>query len=330
MLKNKYLIYGLILVFAVVFPFVMRTAFLRDLLVMTLIFAMLTLSLDLIVTGMGQFSFGHQAFFALGAYTAGILSLKLGVPPFIGMLVAGAAGGISGYLVGLVALRRTRGVYLAIVTLGVSVILSQVFSYSGFRGITGGNVGLSGIPSMVLPGGMIIKSDLSYYFFVLVIVLIIIYVINSWKRSRFGRAAASLRDNEVLASSTGISPYKIYTMTFAMSTAIAGLAGGLYTYYLNFVSPPIFGAAYMSKILVMLFVGGVGTIGGPFLGSFVFTFVPKWLPSQEIGLVFFGIILVVCILFMPNGLLPALISLFKNFVRRLSKRRDAKTVLRQS
>jgi len=320
-LKDKRFTYGLLLALAIVFPFILRTAYWRDLLVLTVIFAILTLSLDIIVTDMGQFSLGHNAFFAIGAYSSALLSLKLGVPPLLCFLAASAFTALAGFLVGYVALRSTRGVYLAIVTLGFSVILYMVVRF--FKDFTGGTWGIADVPAPVIAiphlPELVFKSEISYYYLALVFLIITIYLINRWQRSRFGRAVAALRENEMLAKSTGIYPAKLYTMAFVLATAIAGLCGALYAHYLHYVYPMLFGMSYMFMLLVMLFTGGVGTMGGPMVGAFIFTFVPEWLPtSDEVDNLIFGVILLTFIIFMPQGVYPALRSLAKNLTQRLS------------
>jgi len=154
-LQDKRFAYGLLLVLFVAFPFILTTDFLRSLLVLGVIFAMLTLSLDIIVSGMGQFSFGHQAFFAIGAYTTTFLSVKLGVTPFVGFLAAFAFTGLVGLLVGYIALRAVRGVYLAIVTLGFTMILSRLVRY--FREFTRGTWG-----SLLCLSGSLLATRLTF------------------------------------------------------------------------------------------------------------------------------------------------------------------------
>lgn len=329
MLQDKRFTYGLLLALGIAFPFFLRTDYWRDLLVLAVIFAILTLSLDIIISGMGQFSLGHQAFFAIGAYTSSLLSLRLGVAPFLSFLAAFASAALAGLLVGYIALRSTRGVYLAIVTLGFSVIMFVVVRY--FKDFTGGSWGITDIPPPVIaiPGlpEIVFKSEFSYYYLALVFLIVTIYLISRWQRSRFGRAAAALRESEMLAKSTGVPAVRLYAMTFGLAAAIAGLSGALYAHYLHYVSPMLFGIFYLFKLLVMLFVGGVGTMGGPVLGAVIFTLVPEMFPtSEEVDFLIFGIILLITIVFMPQGIYPALRSLGKIFTQRFSRARKAEIV----
>lgn len=328
LLKNGSIRILLAIVIACALPFILRTDYNRSLLVLTVIFAIFTLSLDIIISGMGQFSFGHQALFAIGGYATGILTVHTGVSPFLGLLLAPIVSGIAGLFIGYVALRSTRGVYLAIITLGFTVILETLASYRNFRTFTGGTAGISQIPPPViqLPGisHIVIKSETSYYYLALICLLLVIFIISRWQRSRFGRAVAALRENENLAKSIGISPVKLYTMAFVLASAIAGLAGALSAHYSHYVYPGLFDMNYILMPLVMLFVGGPGTFIGPILGSAIFTF-GSMPASSEISLLIFGIILLLFIRFMPHGVYSYLKlgirSLFERYVQGKNKER---------
>jgi branched-chain amino acid transport system permease protein len=322
------LIYGLLLALVIAAPFVLQSSFLRDLLIMSGIYAILTLSLDVIVSGMGQFSFGHQAFFAIGAYTSALLSVKLGVPPFVSFFGAAACAGLVGLLIGSIALRALRGVYLAIVTLGFSVIMLVLTR--GLRGFTGGESGILRIPppTIPIPGhpDVVFGSEFSYYYIVLICLLLVLYLISRWQHSWWGRAVTGLREHEALANSIGIVPITLYGMAFAFATAIAGLSGALFAHYQLAVYPSLFNLQYMFLMLVMLFVGGKGTLGGPILGAVFFIFVPKFLPIKgEMNLLLFGGILLLTILFMQSGVYPALVSLGHRLMKLFSGVKEAET-----
>jgi branched-chain amino acid transport system permease protein len=302
---------------AIAAPLVIRDNYERELLVMTLIFAMLALSLDLIIGYMGQFSFGHQAFFGIGAYTSTLLTLKLGVPVWIGFLGAITAGAVSGFVLAFISLRGSRGMALAVITLGFGVIIWLVGSHS-YR-LTGGMAGLYNIPSPTISIPYLFqitfRSELSYYYLALGMLLFTLYLISSLLRSRFGRALIGLRENEDLASSVGISPFRYYLWTFTFATALAGLAGATWVHHLRVINPTMLSLHYMQMMLIMVLVGGTGTLGGPVLGAFVFTFILEHLQfSLQLKYLLFGIILVVSILFMPRGLYPRITSLWKYFV----------------
>ena len=131
----------------------------------------------------------------------------------------------------------------------------------------------------------------------------------------------AIRENEELAKSTGIYSFRYYILAFTMATALAGLAGGLYAHYLGIVNPVLLGVEYIVMMLVMVIIGGTGTIGGPILGSFIYVFVLEWLPTgRQISLVIFGVIVLLCVIFMPRGIYPYLDSFFKRFTVQKSNK----------
>lgn len=289
-----------ILVVAIVLPLVLNSPFYRDLLVMSLIFALLALSLDVIMGGMGQFSFGHAAFFGLGGYASALLTLRLGVPVWVGFVAAMMVGGVCGLLLGLASLRRTRGISLAIVTMGLGLIAMTLMQNAS--GISGGMAGLILIPKAAI-GSFEFSSELSYYYLALVMVIAVMYFLHRMWRCRLGRGVIAVRENEQLARSIGIPAYRYYVIAFAVSTALAGLAGANYAHYTGFLNPRDMGFTNMLLVLGMVLVGGRGTFGGPILGALVFVFLQKVLPvSPDLRLVVFGAVLFVFIVFAPRGI----------------------------
>lgn len=323
MLRGKCFGYLVIFALAIVAPFLLRGIFQRDLLVLSGIFAILALSLDIIMGGMGQYSFGHAAFFGIGAYTSALLSLKLGgASAWLGFLLAPVLAGAVGSIIGFVCLRTLRGIPLAIVTVGFAVVFLLIAN--NWWTVTGGPRGLLRIPhpSIAVPflPEIVLRSDISHYYLVLAFLLLTMYLISRLRHSRFGRALASLRENEDLARSIGVSPIRYYTLGFTLATALAGLSGSLYAHHLTVVNPLLFSLYYMFIMLVMVIVGGSGTLGGPVLGAVIFVWVPPLMPvAKEYRLLIFGAILFAFVLFMPRGVYPGLISLwdrFTNFVRK--------------
>ena len=284
---------------------------------MTCIFAILALSLDIIVGYMGQFSFGHQAFFGIGAYASSLVTLRLGVPVWIGFLAAIASTAIFGFIFGYICLRRSRGLTLGIITLGFGVIMWMVACRA--YGLTGGMTGLHNIPAPVISIPFLFRielsSELSYYYMVLSFLVVTMYFISSLLRSRFGRALIALRENEDLASSIGISAFRYFLLTFTMATALAGFAGAVYAHHLRFVNPMLLSLHYTIILFIMVLVGGTRTLGGPLIGAFIFVFVPEHLPfSDQLKYMLFGVILFVCVLFMPRGVYPRLASYWNRFI----------------
>lgn len=306
---------SILVVAAVPLPFLFTDAYVRHLLVLTVIFSILALSLDIILGHMGQFSFGHQAFFGLGGYVTGILTAKVGLPAWAGFFTGIASAAFLGLLVGLVALRRARGFFLAIITLGVGKILWLISIR--WSEVTGGPLGVPSIPRLGLHvpflGGITFDSEFSFYYLALALLMFTIYIIYVWMGSRFGRAVSAVRENEQLANSIGVNPYKCYVWAFTFACALAGLAGVTYAHYMAIIVPPTLSMEYMFWMLVMVIVGGMGTFAGPIIGATIFVFVPEWLvPLEELRMVIVGLIVLLSILFMRQGVVPSLAG----FLRR--------------
>lgn len=323
-MRGKGLKYGIILTLAIGAPFVLTTDYERYLLFLICVFGILALSGDIIFGWMGQFTFGHQAFFGIGAYTSGILALSLGVTPLLGFLGAFVLSGIAGLLIGYVCLRRLRGVYLAIVTYGFGAMLFLIGR--NWYEVTGGCTGLSGLPVPSL-FGFEFRTEFSQYYLALALLLITIYLMYRLWRSRAGRAIIALREHEAVARSIGVSPTLYYTLGFSLASALAGLSGALYVHSITVVNPMLFGFTYMIIILICVLTGGKGTLLGPVVGAIFYVLVSEGLRfSEELRYMIFGIILLVFIIFMPRGIYPSLILLWgrlKKFTKRQQVRREA-------
>lgn len=318
----RYPVGMVVLAVALVVPLVLFTnAYNRGLLVLIVIYAVAGLSLDYIMGEMGQFSFGHAAFWGFGAYVSAKLALDLGISPWIGFLAAPAAAGGMGLLIGYIALRRTRGLELAIVTLGFGVLAWTVALR--WRPVTGGPSGLRQVPPPSILGWEI-RSELSYYYFALLLLLGVVFLLSRLRESRFGRAVRSIHENEDLARSIGVSATKYYVLAFSFACALVGFSGALYAHHFRFVNPNLLGLQYMFIFLIVVLVGGTGTVWGPVLGSAIFVLVSEWLRAlQEYRFVIFGVVLLLVVLFMPGGVFPAASRAANRMVGRRSARRAA-------
>jgi branched-chain amino acid transport system permease protein len=297
-------------------PFLITTVYLRQLLILFVIFSILALSLDIVLGYMGQFSFGHQVALGFGAYTVGFLSVswRISPSPWLSFLASICVGAAFGLIVGSVALKATRGVYLAIITFGVGKILRTYFYV--LPEVTGGSRGIHLIPSLAVPP-ITFDTQISFYYLALGCLAFTVYLMTRWLRSPFGRAVVAIRENEELAKSTGINSYKYYVMAFTLATALAGLSGSLYAFYMKSITPALFNIEYMLMMLIMVIIGGSGTIGGPILGSAIYVFGLNLIPiEKESALVVFGGILLACIIFLPRGVYPYLKALFTRWTRQ--------------
>lgn len=317
MRMHKCLAYSALLVVAIALPFILRDSYMRHLLVMTCIFAVLALSLDIIMGYMGQISLGHAAFFGIGAYASALLCTRLGTPVWLGWLAAIVCAGAAGFFLGYISLRRTREVTLAIITFGFGLVLWLVCN--NWYEFTYGRTGITKIPPPVLAipwlPSITFQSAFSYYYLVLALLLVTVYLVSRLLRSRFGRAVIALRENEGLASSVGVDAFRYYVLAFTLATALAGLAGAAYGHYVRFISPDLLGLEYLFMMLIMVMVGGRGTMAGPILGAAIFVLVPEWLRmAEQLRPVLLGMIFLACIVFMPQGIYPRLVSLWNRFI----------------
>lgn len=285
------------------------------LLIMAAIFAILAASLGLVIGYAGLLSLGHVAFFGIGAYTSALLYLKFGVSMWWGLLAAAALSSVMAFLLGALIL-RVRGNRFVIVTVAFAEIMRLIAH--NWVDLTRGQMGLPGIlPPKIELLGIDFNDKASFYYLAVVIAVLSIWVLSRIARSPMGWGFLAVRENETLGESVGISAYRHAMAVFVVGAFFAGIAGSLYAHYINFIAPDLFYFSYTTILLVMVVMGGLGTIAGPVIGALVFTLVPEYLRvASEYRLVFFGAILIVGILFVPRGL----IELWERAVRGLPAR----------
>jgi len=281
-------------------------------LIMAGIFAVLALSLNLLLGYTGQLSLGHAAFFGIGAYATGILTVKLGWSPWLGLLAAIALPAASGWIIGRLAL-KLRGAYFVLLTISFAGVVSLVSV--NWMDLTNGPLGLPGVPpvEIALPGLPLLslRAKGAYYYLVLASVLGCYLVCLALIRSRIGRALIALRENETLAESVGIDGTHYLVLAAVVSAGMAGLAGGLYAHYTRFVSPEVFLFTYTVTMVIMVVAGGKGTLAGPVVGAVIFTVLPealRALTSWQWQMLLYGILLIAVLFFMPRGIVPTLLD----------------------
>jgi len=240
----------------------------------------------------GYASFGNVAFFGIGAYTTGVLLTVGGLPFALALPAAGLLAMAFGALIGLPIL-RLKGHYFAIATLGVAETTREIV-YN--LKITGGGTGLT------MP---ITKSPLPFFYLMLAI-LLAATLVNWWlSASRFGYGLIAIREDEDAAAAMGINTALYKTVAFALSGAFAGLAGGVFAYWITFIDPDgVFRVIMTIQMIIMAVFGGMGTVVGPLLGALVLASVSELLSTQLVSLaeLFNGLIVILVVLFMPKGL----------------------------
>ena len=281
-------------------------------LIMAAIFAVLALSLNLLLGYAGQLSLGHAAFFGLGAYATALLTVKLGWSPWAGLGAALLVPGLAGYAVGRIAL-RIRGAYFVLLTVSFAGMISLVSV--NWMELTNGPLGIPGVPalSLTLPGlgETPLRGKPAFYGVALAGAALSYLTCARLVRSRVGRALVALRENETLAESVGIDATRYLVRAAVVSAAMAGLGGWLYAHYTRFVSPEVFLFNYTVTMVIMVVAGGKGTLAGPVVGAVLFTALPEALreaTSWQWQMLAYGVILMAVLLFLPRGIVPALVE----------------------
>jgi branched-chain amino acid transport system permease protein len=280
-------------------------------LIMAGIFAILALSLNLLLGYTGQLSLGHAAFFGIGAYTSALLALKLDWSFWLALPCAALASGIAGWAIGRLAL-KLRGAYFVLVTISFAGVISLVSI--NWMELTNGPLGLPGVPPPEL-GPWSLRTKRAYYYLVLAAAALTYLVCHRLVHSRIGRALVALRENEPLAESVGIDGTRYLVLAAIVSAALAGVAGSLYAHYTRFVSPEVFLFTYTVTMVIMVIAGGQGTLLGPVLGALLFTALPEALReavSWQWQMLAYGIVLIVLVFFLPRGIVPT----FERWQRR--------------
>lgn len=257
----------------------------------------LAVSLNVATGYLGQLPLGHAGFMAIGAYTSAlIMKAAVGVPYAfpLALLAGGVLAGLFGLLIGIPAL-RLRGDYLAILTLGfgeiIRVVLLNIDAVLGFK-LTNGAAGLQKIP------------ETTTFLNTFICVGITIFVIHTLMKSRHGRAILSIRDNEIAAESCGINTTYYKTLGFVVSAFFAGIAGGLYAGNIGILNPSSFGFMKSIEILVMVVLGGMGSMLGCVLSASILTALPEMLRGfDKYRMVVYSLVLVVAMIFKPSGLM---------------------------
>jgi branched-chain amino acid transport system permease protein len=266
---------------------------------LVLVYAVAALGLNLLVGYNGQISLGHGAFFALGAYTTAILMEKASVPYLLAVPAAGAVCFAAGWLFGVPAL-RLRGLYLALVTLGLAVAFPQLIKR--FDGLTEGTQGLV-VTQPTAPSWLPVADDQFLYLLSLAVAALAFAFAWNLTRGQLGRSVKAVRDGEIAASTLGVNLASMKTRMFAISAALAGIGGALYVFAIGFVAPEAFTLTISFAFLAAIVVGGLATISGALFGALFIEFVPEWSSDVNDALtgVIYGGVLIVFMWLLPDG-----------------------------
>jgi len=305
-------------------PLWMSSLYVLHILIMTGIFIIAAMSLNLLLGFTGQLSLGHVAFFGIGAYTSSLVSLGFEVhllpdwqvgleakPVWLGMLLGILLAGLCGWVIGRVSF-KVRGAYFVIVTVSFAEVVRLVAL--NWVELTQGPMALNNIPvlRLGLPGWFefaFLRKPANYYL-VLLVGVVAYLLIRRLVNSRAGRAMIALRENEALAASVGIDVTRYLVLATFVSAGIAGAAGALYAHYVRIVDPEVFSFIYTVTMVIMVITGGKGTLAGPIVGGLIFGLLPETLRAfsiqPEIQWVIYGVLMILIVYFLPQGIVPAL------------------------
>lgn len=300
---DKYKLPACILVAAllVAVPFMGFSQYLMRIFIMIGIYSMLGMGLNILTGYTGLVSLGHAGFFAIGAYTASLLMLRLNVPFLAAMAAAACMTGFVGLLLGLPSLRLS-GSYLTIVTLGFGEIVKMIIV--NWDAVTNGTLGLKNIPKPSFFGAEMTLANHGLYYMMLVLVLLVAVASMAIIRSNTGRAFQAIKEDEMAATMMGIRTMRYKVLAFVVSAFITGIAGAFYAPLVGFIDANSFTFDTSVLIISVVIVGGMGTMRGMFLGAALLIAFPEVSRSlMEYRFVVYGLLLVLMMRFRPQGIL---------------------------
>jgi branched-chain amino acid transport system permease protein len=313
-MKIQRLVLLSILLITVLFPLMSQNHYHKQIIILVMIWSIAVYGLNIISGFTGQLSLAHAGFFACGAYTLGILTATFQINFWLAFLAALAVTVVLSLLIGLIAL-RTRHHFFAIYTMCVGFII--YLTIDKWDEVTGGVRGLIGIPVPSPIGPITFETIESHYYFILFFLLGTIFVVKRIKDSLFGRTLQAIRGSEDLSKTIGINIMKNQLLSFVLSAFFAGLAGVLYAGFIRFLGPDISAITVTFEMLMYLLVGGIGTMTGPILGTFLIVSVTQSLQFlEEYRMLIFGPIVVLIMLFYPKGLVGSYYSVKAHLYNR--------------
>ncbi|MGQ9748119.1 MAG: ABC transporter permease subunit, partial [Candidatus Caldatribacteriaceae bacterium] len=266
------------------------------------IYGLLGLSLNVVLGEVGLFDLGHAAFYAIGSYTTAILNTKFGVPILLLVPLSALASAGFAYLV-MSPVIHLRGDYLCIVTIGIGEIV-RIGMVNNPGGLTNGPNGITGVGTPAL-GSLVIDTPFEFYYFIWGTVAVVIVGLLRLQKSRVGRAWNYIREDEIAAEATGVDVRFYKLLSFTLGAALAGLAGSIYASKMMVVSPQGFLFMESALLFCIVLLGGLGSIPGTLLGAGAVVIFPEvFRQFASFRLLFFGLVLMIMMIFRPGGLLP--------------------------
>lgn len=303
-----------------VLPLLVKSNYFVSVMLLVAIYGILSIGMGLLLGQAGLFSLAHPTWLGLGAYIPGILSARGIISPLPGIFLAAGCVAILSYFIGLAVL-RLRGPYLACATFAI-ILVAQVAA-TQLAGLTGGSEGLMGIPALSV-GNFAFTTDMHFYYLSWAFCLGSYWFCANLINSRIGRAMRAFHNSEIASQSIGINVARYKIQMFVLTAVMASFSGSIFCFYIRFAVPDSFGFPLLIEILMMIIIGGLGYLRGALIGTFVVFwlielihgYLGKIFPvmTNEVDAIFFGILIIVILIFMPRGLAGG-IDQFNHFLR---------------
>lgn len=308
LLKQKDILsFGTLAVIIIILPLFVESKYYFIVLNVIGLNTIVVVGLNLLIGFAGQISLGHAAFYGLGSYFSGILTVNYGFPLWPAMVVGMLATGAVAYLIGYPSL-KLRGHYLVMATLGFGIIINILMGE--LEQFTGGHDGLMGIPPLAI-GKLVFDNDLKNFYLIWSFVFLCMLAARNLLNSRVGRALRAISGSEVAANSLGINTADYKVKVFVLSAMFASISGSLYAHYITFISPSSYDFYYSIQVVTMVIVGGMGSLWGSLLGAGVLTCISEALHvAKQYHIIAYGVFLCLVLVFLPEGVLMGITSFF--------------------
>jgi branched-chain amino acid transport system permease protein len=310
-MKSKILIVSLAILVAAAFPLLFTNNYFIHLAILALVFMIVAQGTNVIQGYTGYVSIAQGGFMGIGAYTSALLSMNLGLPVWLSIMLAPLATAVAAVIAGYPSL-RVRGHYFAIVTMAMNMVVFIVLV--NWMSLTGGEPGLPGVPPPEAVGigdwTVGFEKRRNFYYLALAALVLATVLVAAVVRSRVGRTLQAIRQNETFAEAAGITCWKYKLFAFVFSASLAGFAGAIYAHYMGFINPTPFSVDASLNAILAVILGGSGTLSGPIVGAALTVILPEMLRVAETyRLIAYGLLLIVVVIFLPRGLVPALSNL---------------------
>jgi branched-chain amino acid transport system permease protein len=304
--KNAYLGLGLVIAVLLVLPFILPNSYYMDLAIRMAINAIIVIGLNLLIGFAGQISLGHAGFLGIGAYASAVLPTHFGFHPLLAMAAGAAATAVIASVVAK-PIFKLKGNYLAMATLGLGIIINIALRNEAQW--TGGPDGMA-VPAFAL-FGMELSSDKQWYWVVAALLAVSVWASLNIIDSPFGRALRALHGSEVASQVVGVNIARYKVSIFVLSAVFASIMGSITAHYIGFVTPNFADFFHSIELVTMVVVGGMASVFGSIVGAVLLTALPQALATFEgWETVVFGSVLMLCMIFLPKGLVPTLAAKF--------------------